>query len=71
MRVKLGSQWHDSRDEPICIQLGIGEQKQIAEMNRSVATEGKYAVFPDSWCDDRDAKRRWLSDDEEEDSTHA
>lgn len=63
MRVKVGNQWHDSREEPICIQVGRGEQQQIAEMDRSVATEGKYAVFPDSWSSDREEMLLWLSEE--------
>ncbi|MDF9432990.1 hypothetical protein [Chromohalobacter israelensis] len=63
MRVKIGNQWHDSREEPICIQVSRGEQQQIAEMDRSMATEGKYAVFPDSWGGDGEAMLRWLSEE--------
>ncbi|SDJ89360.1 hypothetical protein [Billgrantia gudaonensis] len=49
MRVKIGNQWHDSRDEPICIQVSEGEQLQIAQMDRTVAKNGKFAVFPEDW----------------------
>ncbi|WP_413615730.1 hypothetical protein MRB56_02345 [Halomonas cupida] len=49
MKVKVGNQWHDSNEEPICIQVSEGEQEQIGSMDRSVATEGKYAIFPDNW----------------------
>jgi hypothetical protein len=55
MRVKIGNIWYDAEYEPICIQVSEGEQKQIAEMDRAVATQGKYAVFPDrlGWSSDQ------------------
>jgi len=49
MRVKIGDKWHNSDDEPICIQISELEQKQIGNIDRSVATQGKYAIFPDDW----------------------
>lgn len=53
MRVKIGDQWHDSNLEPICLQVSESEQEQIAGMDRSIAKEGKYALFPDSWRTDQ------------------
>jgi len=47
MRVKVGDKWFDSNEQPICIQVSEGEQEQIGRMDRRVAKEGKYAVFPD------------------------
>lgn len=49
MRVKIGDQWHDSKLEPICLQVSEGEQEQIGGMDRSIAKKGKYAKFPHSW----------------------
>lgn len=46
MRVRIGDQWYSTKDQPICIQLSELEQQQIAAMDRSVAPQGKYAVFP-------------------------
>lgn len=48
MRVKIKDTWHDSKEEPICIQISEGEQEQIKNMDRRIAQNGKYAVFPDS-----------------------
>lgn len=60
MKVKIGNEWHDSNDGPICVQLSETEQRQIASMDRSVATHGRYAVFPDGWT--REQAREWISD---------
>lgn len=49
MKVKIGNTWHDSRDEPVCIQIDQTEQEQIAGLDRSIAKQGKYASFPDNW----------------------
>lgn len=65
MRVKIGNQWHDSHEEPICIQVSPGEQQQIADMDRSVAPNGRYAVFPDSWSANPGAMRRWIVEEGE------
>ncbi|WP_447529841.1 hypothetical protein [Vreelandella sp. TE19] len=64
MRVKIGDQWHDSDLEPICIQISEGEQAQIGGMDRSVATQGKYAIFPDSWRAEK--CREWMNEEEVE-----
>ena len=45
MRVKIGDVWYDTKDQPICIQFNEAEQKQISDMDRSVAKKGKYAIF--------------------------
>ncbi|WP_280570664.1 hypothetical protein [Chromohalobacter sp. 296-RDG] len=63
MRVKIGNQWHDSNDEPICIQVSEGEQKQIASIDRSVAPNGIYAIFPDNWR--RQAMLDWMQSGED------
>lgn len=63
MRVKIGNQWHDSREEPVAIQISPGEQEQIAGMDRSVAPNGRYAVFPDSWSANPGAMRRWIAEE--------
>lgn len=47
MRVKIRDTWYDSKDEPICIQINEGEQEQIKNMDRAIAQNGKYAIFPD------------------------
>ena len=62
MRVKIGNQWHDSEVEPICIQLSPVEQQQIAGMDRTVALNGKYAVFPSGW--ERSQAIEWMKDGE-------
>lgn len=48
MRVKVRGEWFSSYDEPICIQISESEQQQIADIDRGVAPQGKYAVFPES-----------------------
>ncbi len=48
MRVKIGFTWYDSNEQPICIQVSEGEQSQIADLDRSIARNGKYAVFPNT-----------------------
>lgn len=58
MKVKIGSVWHDSNEEPICIQISKGEQQQIADIDRSVATNGKYAIFPGDWT--REEMLTWM-----------
>lgn len=58
MKVKIDNQWHDSNDEPICIQVSEGEQEQIGRMDRSVATHGRFAVFPGGW--ERQAMLDWM-----------
>ena len=62
MKVKIGNQWHDSNDEPICIQVSEVEQEQIGSMDRSIAPHGKYAIFPDNWR--KQAMRDWMQSGE-------
>lgn len=66
MRVKIGNRWHDSDEEPVAIQVSTVEQQQIASMDRTVAPNGRYAVFPDSWSANRFAMKRWIAEDGEE-----
>jgi len=47
MRVKIGDTWYNSDDQPICIQVSEFEQRQICSLDRSVATQGKYAIYSD------------------------
>lgn len=51
MRVKIGDRWHDTADQPICIQLTPAEEDMIAEriMTGTTGPEGKMAFFPDDW----------------------
>jgi len=60
MRVKIGNVWHNCEDEPICIQISKGEQEQIASLDRRIATEGKYAIFPDSCGLTKDQMLAWM-----------
>ena len=62
MRVKIGDKWHSSDIEPICLQVNEVEQKQIAQMDRSVATSGKYAVFPDADQTSSEEKLDWMQE---------
>ena len=59
MRVKVGDTWYDAKDQPICIQMSEGDQRNIANMDRAVATEGKYAIFPGAWGTP-DQMREWM-----------
>lgn len=47
MKVKIGNTWFDSNEQPICIQVSELEQKQIGNLDRTIAIHGKYAIFPD------------------------
>lgn len=49
MRVKIGDTWHDSKNEPICLDVSPLELSQIASMDQSKDSELKYASFPDGW----------------------
>jgi DNA gyrase inhibitor GyrI len=66
MRVRIGDQWHDSQLEPICIQVSESEQAQVGSMDRGVAPQGKYAVFPEGWTVEQ--CREWMDEDEPADS---
>lgn len=63
MRVKIGKQWFDSAEVPICIQVSEVEQKQIAEIDRTLAPQGKYASFPDDCSMTPDQMRAWMNED--------
>jgi len=58
MRVKIDGVWHDSNEEPICIQISENEQQQIASVNRVDAPSGKYAIFPGEW--EREDMLKWM-----------
>lgn len=60
MRVKVGGEWYDSKDDAICIEVSEVEQEHIAAMDRNVAPNGRYASFPDGW--DIDAARAWIEE---------
>ena len=60
MRVKIGDTWYNSDEQPICIQISETEQRQIAELDRSVATNGKYAIFPDATIMSKDEMLQWM-----------
>ena len=60
MRVKVGDCWYSSDEQPICIQVSDGEQRQIANMDRSVATNGKYAIFPNPEKTTVEEKLEWM-----------
>lgn len=66
MRVRIGDLWHDSKLEPICIQVSEREQAQIGGMNRGPGRQGKYASFPDDWRADK--CREWMDEGEPADS---
>jgi len=60
MRVKVGDEWYDSYNAPLCIQISETEHQQISAMDRSVATQGKFAVFPDTDKRNPDEMRDWM-----------
>lgn len=62
MKVKIGNKWYDSNDEPICIQVSEGEQKQIGEMDRSVAKKGRYAIFPNAQNWTQEQMIEWMNE---------
>lgn len=60
MRIKIGEVWHDSDHEPICIQVNALEQGQIGGMAHTLDTEGKYAVFPDTFAGESQDMLKWM-----------
>lgn len=62
MRVKIGDTWYDSNEQSICLQVSEGEQQQIADMDRAVSKNGKYAVFPDADKTTATQKLEWMGD---------
>ena len=44
MRVKIGDEWFDAKDAPICIRYSDEEREQIYQN-----TGYSYAQFPDNW----------------------
>lgn len=60
MKVKIGDTWYGSNEQPICIQVSEIEQKQIGALDRSVAKNGKYAVFPDAELTTAEEKLNWM-----------
>ena len=62
MKVKIGDTWYSSDETPILFQLNEAEQQHIADLNRSVAHHGKYAVFPESTNMTREEMLRWMEE---------
>jgi hypothetical protein len=62
MNVKIGDTWYSSDETPICIQVNEVEQQQIANLDRSVAHHGKYAVFPESVDMTREEMICWMQE---------
>jgi hypothetical protein len=46
MRVKIGDQWFDSADVPICLELSVSEQQQIASQPIAPFGRGRYPARP-------------------------
>ncbi|MEC8917120.1 MAG: hypothetical protein VX796_05810 [Pseudomonadota bacterium] len=63
MRVKIGKQWFDSSEVPICVQLSEADQQNIAAIDRTVAPQGKYASFPDNTDMTSEQMREWMNED--------
>ncbi|WP_339745573.1 hypothetical protein [uncultured Maricaulis sp.] len=51
MRVKIGDQWFDSIEQPICVQLSEAEIDHFERLviSGDDAPERKFASFPDDW----------------------
>lgn len=60
MRVKIGDKWYNSNIQPICIQVNKTEQGHIADLDRSVASNGKYASFPETMEMSREEMFEWM-----------
>ena len=60
MRVKIGNKWYNSDDTPICIQINDTEHNLISTMDRVVAKEGKFGVFPDNSTLTYKEKYKWM-----------
>jgi hypothetical protein len=60
MKVKIGNTWYDATVEPICLRLSQKERDQIGRMDPDVATEGKYAQFPDDDTMTHNERMEWM-----------
>lgn len=61
MKVKAGDTWYDSNEVPIMLEVNLGEQRMIGDMDRALAPSGRYAQIPSErfgW-DDQDM-RDWM-----------
>lgn len=63
MRVKIGETWYDSDEQPICIQVNEAEQQAIADMDRSVAKNGKFGVGKTDSSFTPDDFRAWIKEE--------
>ena len=63
MRVKIGDTWYDSNDQPLCIQVSEDEQQAIADMDRSIATSGKFGVGKTDSSFTPDDFRAWIKEE--------
>ena len=59
MKVKVGDEWFDSNDVPICLELSDIEKEQIGNMSPK---DTKYAVVHKSEFIDSDTFKRWIND---------
>lgn len=57
MRVKVGNNWFDSHNQPICVELSDEDKAHIAGMPGK-----KYASFPDNSAMSFGAKMEWMAD---------
>ena len=55
MRVKVGGRWYDGKDEPILVEVNVGEREQIYNM---AAGATRYCQHP-AGCDPEKV-RAWL-----------
>ena len=60
MRVKIGDRWHDSRVEPIAVEVSAGERQQIYDMAPGAT---RYAQCPDHGFLNRQEFTAWLGRD--------
>ena len=57
MRVKIGDNWYDSEDSPICIELSDQDKENIKNMSQECK---KYASFPKEDKRTNQEKYEWM-----------
>ena len=62
MKVKVLDTWYDSNEQPLCIQITEQEQKQIGALDRSLAGQGKYAVYSEEHGTPEEILK-WMAED--------
>lgn len=57
MKVKIGSTWHNSEEEPICVEFVGNDRQNVINMVKGCT---KYASAPDDWFVNPEDFRTWM-----------